>query len=449
MTVLQRFVCVAAGIGIVAACSAASGPGSTVTGFNSAGGSSGSGALVAGASGMSTAGGQPSRYVTSPGSGDPSTGPMISTPLPTVDASAGTKCSAVESKGKQVTVDLFIMFDQSKSMSCALPAPSTGSAGAAGAAGAGGASSGAGGSVASAGGAGTSNVDRWDAVKGALQEFVSAPGAAGINVGIQYFGLGGTPSPFGATSSCNASDYQGADVEIAPLPGNAQPIISSLNAHSPTTNTPTPPALTGAINHAIAWKNKNPDHAVVVVLVTDGQPNGCGTVADTVSVAKQGFTSSIPTYVIGVTSPGTTCMWDQNPPNQQDLDSVANAGGTQAALIVDLSMDTSKQFLDTMDKIRARSNPPCQFTLPPAPAGETLDPAKVNVEYTPPGMTVPETLVAVPQMSSCDPTTGGWYYDNPVTPKTVTLCTATCNRTTVDVSGAINIAVGCATKTTK
>ena len=33
--------------------------------------------------------------------------------------------------------------------------------------------------------------------------------------------------------------------------------------------------------------------------------------------------NTIPTYVIGVTSPGTTCTYDQNPPNQQDLDSVA------------------------------------------------------------------------------------------------------------------------------
>ncbi|HEX4338378.1 MAG TPA: vWA domain-containing protein [Polyangiaceae bacterium] len=449
MTVLQRFCCVASGVavavGIVAACSAAPGSGSTISSIDSAGGSGGAGALGAGTAGISGAGGiPPAGYIKAPpGNGQPGDGPMITTPISTVDASAATKCSAVESKGKQVTVDLFIMFDQSLSMSCAVDSPSNGTAGASGAGGApaGGATGG--------GGAAGNGDDRWTVVKGALEQFVTAPAAAGLNVGIQYFGLAGAPSLFGATSSCNAADYQGADVEIAPLPGNAQPIVDSLDRHSPSTNTPTPPALTGAINHAIAWKNKNPDHAVVVVLVTDGQPNGCGTVADVVNVARQGFMSSIPTYVIGVTSPGTTCPIDQNPPNQQDLDSVANAGGTQASLIVDLSKDTAKQFLDTMDKIRARSNPPCQFSLPPAPAGESLDPTKVNVEYTPPGAPMPETLTGVSAASACDPTTGGWFYDNPVTPKAITLCPATCTRAMADISGQVNIAVGCETKTTR
>ncbi len=443
MTMLQSFVGVASGIGIAVACSASQGPGSTISLINSAGGNGATAAFAAGASGAAAAGGSShSSYMTAPGSGDPIGGPMISTPIPMVDASAGTKCVGVANQGKQVTVDVFFMFDQSLSMTCALPPPSDGSAGgAAGAAGAGGST------ATGAGGATAATGDRWSAVKGALQQFVSTPAAAGINVGIQYFGLGG--NVLFAMSSCNAADYQGADVEIAPLPGNAQPIIDSLNNHKPSTNTPTAPALTGAINHAIAWKNKNPDHAVIVVLVTDGQPNGCGTVADVVNVAKQGLTSSIPTYVIGVTSPGTTCNYDMNPPNQQDLDAVAMAGGTAASLIVDLSKDTAKQFLDTMDKIRARSNPPCQYTLPPAPMGEHLDPMKINVEYTPPGAPMAMTLTFVSQQAACDPAAGGWYYDDPVTPKTISLCPATCGKVTADVSGAINIAVGCVTKTTK
>jgi hypothetical protein len=302
------------------------------------------------------------------------------------------------------------------------------------------------------GGAANGATDRWGAVKGALQEFLTAPAAAGINVGIQYFGLGGMPAGFlpYTMSSCTAMDYQGADVEIAPLPGNTMPIINSLNAHKPSTNTPTGPALTGAINHAIAWKNMHPDDAVIVLLVTDGQPGGCpGTVADVANVAKQGFMSSIPTYVIGITSPGTTCMWDPSPPNQQDLDSVANAGGTGASLIVDLSKDIVKQFLDTMDKIRARANPPCQYSLPPAPAGQHLDPMKINVEYTPPGAAMGTTLFSVPNQAACDPMKGGWYYDDPVLPKTVSLCPANCSAVQADVTGQVNIEVGCRTITTQ
>lgn len=302
------------------------------------------------------------------------------------------------------------------------------------------------------GSANGSTEDRWTAVKSALQEFLTAPGAAGINVGIQYFGLGGAAAGFlpYTMSSCTAGDYQGADVEIAPLPGNAMPIISSLNNHKPSTNTPTGPALTGAINHAIAWKNMHPDDAVIVLLVTDGQPGGCpGTVADVANVAKMGFMSSIPTYVIGIMSPGTTCMWDPAQPNQQDLDSVANAGGSGASMIVDLSKDIVKQFLDNLDKIRARANPPCQYTLPPAPAGQHTDPKKINVEYTPPGAAMPSTILAVPDQTGCDPMKGGWYYDDPVKPKLVSLCPASCSTVQADVTGQINIEVGCATITTQ
>jgi hypothetical protein len=451
---------VASAIGIVAACSAASSPGDTIGAPDEIGGNSGTGAssTTAGASG---AAGRTSTtpFMTAPNqNGDPG-GSIISTPIPTVDASTMKQCSGARSQGKEVTVDLFFMFDQSKSMACALPAPSgdstaaggasgaSGSTGAAGAsaAGAAGTPAGSGGSV-GAGGAATSGVDRWTAVKNALQEFVTAPDAAGINVGIQYFGLGGLGGLF---SSCTATDYQGADVEIAPLPGNSMAIVNSLGNHSPSTNTPTAPALTGAINHAIAWKNMHPDDAVIVVLVTDGQPNACGTVTDVANVARQGFASTIPTYVIGVTSPGTTCTFDMNPPNEQDLDSVANAGGTGSALIVDLSKDVAKQFLDTMDKIRAKSNPPCQYTLPPAPSGQHLDPMKINVDYTPPGAAMPVTLLSVPSQAACDPTKGGWYYDDPVLPKTVTLCPASCSTVTADVTGQVNIEVGCKTITTQ
>ena len=51
--------------------------------------------------------------------------------------------------------------------------------------------------------------------------------------------------------------------------------------------------------------------------------------------------------------------------------------------------------------------------------------------------------------AECDPTNGGWYYDDPVLPKTVTLCPASCNTVTADVTGQVNIDVGCKTLTTR
>jgi hypothetical protein len=287
--------------------------------------------------------------------------------------------------------------------------------------------------------------DRWDAVKAALQQFVTAPDAAGINVGIQYFGLGGGGRRGGQQSSCTPADYEKPDVEIGPLPMNSMPIVNSLNAHMPTTNTPTPAALTGAINHAIAWKNAHPGHTVVVVLVTDGEPNACGTVADVDAVAAMGLMATIPTYVIGVTSPGVACDLDPNPPNQQDLDSVSMAGGTMSALLVDVTQNAGQQFVATMNQIRAKSQVPCQYALPKPPANQMLDPTKVNVQYTPPGAAMPTTILGV-TMNTCDPANGGWYYDNPAAPTKINLCPATCMAVSQQTGGKISVSLGCATK---
>jgi hypothetical protein len=359
-----------------------------------------------------TGGGAATGAGASTGSGNAGAPADLGSIMPTVDPNS-VDCAGVVSEGEQITVDIFIMFDQSASMTCMVP----------------------------------SGGDRWDAVKTALQQFVTSPDAAGINVGIQYFGLGGGGGRRGGggQSSCTPADYEKPDVEIGPLPMNSMPIVNSLNAHMPTTNTPTPAALTGAINHAIAWKNAHPGHTVVVVLVTDGEPNQCGTVADVDNVAAMGLMATIPTYVIGVTSPGVTCNLDPNPPNQQDLDSVAQAGGTMSALLVDVTQNAGQQFVTEMNQIRAKSQVPCQYALPKPPTNQMLDTTKVNVQYTPPGATMASTILGV-TMNTCDPTNGGWYYDNPSAPTKINLCPSTCMAVSQQTGGKISVSVGCATK---
>src|SRR5882672_1425560 len=170
----------------VVACSAAgsTGNGSLLQGTGS-GGASGAGAVPPGAGSTNGASGFGSGLVppTSNSGGAPDLGMIME-----MDPNSA-QCAAIANKGEQITVDIYVMFDQSLSMTCMIPA----------------------------GG------DRWTAVKTALQSFVMDPGAAGINVGIQYFGLGGG----GLNSSCNAVDYEKADVEIGPLPMNSMPIVNS------------------------------------------------------------------------------------------------------------------------------------------------------------------------------------------------------------------------------
>jgi hypothetical protein len=316
-----------------------------------------------------------------------------------------TNCYARVSQGEQVPLDLYIMFDKSLSMSCQTASGAT----------------------------------RWDEVKNALANFVQDPAASGIGVGIQYFGQGSVPF----LSSCNVADYVNADVAIAPLPQNGQPILDSLGRHGPGTNTPTPVALQGAVQHAQTWKGNNPGHAVVVILVTDGQPNACGDVPATVSAAQQAAGSGIPVYVIGVISPGIDCgILDPNPPNQPDLDAVAQAGGTSQALMVDAGQNAAQQFLARMNQIRGEAQVPCEFQIPAPPPGENFNRDLVNVQFTIGG--APTIVYAVPDASACNPAQGGgWYFDNPADPKRLLLCPTTCNTVTTTVGIQVQVALGC------
>lgn len=325
-------------------------------------------------------------------------GPIADSSLP--GNGSGGRGGACTGSVKSVTAapqDILILFDQSLSMLCM-----------------------------------TSNSTRWDTLKKAVQDYVLLPALADVNVGLQYFGLS-------ILSSCNAADYQTPDVEIAPLSTNATPIANSLAAHMPSTNTPTAAALTGAINHVIDWKNAHAGRRAVVLLVTDGQPSTCGMVSDVVTVASAGLMNAVPTYVIGVISPGITCAQDQNPPNQQDLDSVAKAGGTTAAHLIDTTKDVAQQFDAAMNDIRAKSTVACTFAIPAPPAGQALDPNRLNVRYTPAGSTNP---IVVPSVTgACDPQKGGWYVDNYAAPTTIELCPSTC--ASIGAS-AIEVEFGCA-----
>ena len=157
----------------------------------------------------------------------------------------GGGCAGINKIAEKVPLDMYIMLDQSGSMSD------------------------------SAQGGGS----KWQAVTNALSTFVNQPEAAGIGVGIQYFPLDsgangnvlhctdtaqcgpgcgpcdmpipgfGVCAGFGASDSCVPGDYATPDVGIAVLPGNAAASGTSMGAHGPTGGTPTSAALDGAIQH--------------------------------------------------------------------------------------------------------------------------------------------------------------------------------------------------------
>ncbi len=255
------------------------------------------------------------------------------------------------------------------------------------------------------------------------------------------------PPPHGFCSAplvCEANAYASPAQPIAALPDSADALIAALDARVPGGRTPTGPALRGALQQATTWAKKHADHRVVVVLATDGLPTDCtptnidevGDIAfDAVSA-----TPSVKTVVIGVLTAA-----DVNQGAKTQLDTVAHAGGTDKAIIVDTTKDVASQFLAALDSIR--TDPlACEFKVPESGSGKPLDYARVNVNFKEGKRSTP--LYYVDRLEDCDPDTGGWYYDTDpmkADPKTIYACPANCTAFQASTKTSVEIALGCET----
>lgn len=346
----------------------------------------------------------------------------------------GGGCASETVDGTGLPLDMYIMLDQSGSMSDSVQG-------------------------------GT----KWSAVTGAINGFMALPASTGVGVGIQYFPLSSgimcNPDPFcfvdgdcgpqacgpcfGAVppnlpgfcmgaldgDSCVVADYATPDVAIAELPGVATAITGSMMAHSPSGGTPTAPALQGAIDHATGHAVANPDHVVIVVLATDGDPTSCSPtdIPGIQNIAASGFNAnpSIITFVIGVGQ------------LQANLDAIAQSGGSNAAFIVDTTQNVEQQFLDALEQIKGTALG-CAYEIP-EPSMGTPDYNQVNVEWTPPGG-MPEILPQVAGPAQCINGSHGWYYNDPNDPTQILLCPYSCDQVeAASEGGSIRIVLGCQT----
>jgi hypothetical protein len=150
-------------------------------------------------------------------------------------------------------------------------------------------------------------------------------------------------------------------------------------------------------------------------------------------------TPSIPTFVIGVFSPEETSA-------PMNLDRIATAGGSDAPFIVSTTGDVTQEFVDALNQIRS-SRLSCEYQLPDPPADQSLDFSRINVDFTNDGSV--QRLTGVADAASCDPTSGGWYYDqNPSkgNPTKIVICPASCTSLQAAKNGSVQVALGCETK---
>lgn len=309
----------------------------------------------------------------------------------TVDADAGANCAGVGVGIEPEPLDMYIMMDRTQSMTNPIQ---------------------------------NTSLLRWDVLQQGVSAFInnSTVIAKGPRLGLRFFGATGNPND---PTECDAMTYAQPLIEIEDITTSGAKILSAITDERALLGGQTPwfPAIQGALMHAQNWQVANQTRITVAVLVTDGYPTECDVnLSDITEMVGEYYAGvqgtyntqgkpGIRTYIIGVAV------------DKFNLDAVAEAGGTGASTIVD-NADAVSQFATAMANITS-GNIPCTITLPNPPDGKILDPGKVQVVYKPYQGTDQE-IPAASTSAGCASASGGWYYDNPIHPTTVTLCPCSC-----------------------
>lgn len=245
--------------------------------------------------------------------------------------------------------------------------------------------------------------------------------------------------------TCDAGAYATPVAGFAPLPEVGPTIIAAIDAHPKEGGTPTLPALDGALDAAIARRASNPDHKVVVVFATDGVPSVCDpalhipdeaqAIANVAAVASDGAAAGIETFVLGIFAE------DEQAEAQPNLDAIAQAGGTEKAIIIATTATATEQFVEALREVRVASS--CEFAFAVDPGGEPIDYDAVWVRVEDAGSGEKVWVERVAGASSCHATRGGFYYDDPESPTHITLCPASCALLEGSPERAIEIYTNC------
>ncbi|HEY3254891.1 MAG TPA: VWA domain-containing protein [Polyangiaceae bacterium] len=246
-------------------------------------------------------------------------------------------------------------------------------------------------------------------------------------------------------AKCDLASYAEPAVPIAPLPDSGPALLASLEAQviDPVNPTPTGPALSGALAAAKTWAQAHPTHRVVAVLATDGVANEC-TPLETADLgrlaeAALGGKPSISTFTIGVFPTAALAK------GQFVLNTIASAGGSKQAFVIDTSHDLTVEFRAALDAVRS-TQLACEFEIPAPEQSEQVNYSLVNVNFKTGKKS--STLPYVQDAAGCDPLSGGWYYDTDPEvedPTRIVVCPTTCATFESASNATVEIAVGCKT----
>jgi hypothetical protein len=259
---------------------------------------------------------------------------------------------------------------------------------------------------------------KWPQVSNALLTFAAEPAFADLGVCLQFFPL---------RKQCSLEDYGSPAVPLQKLSKGEPALREAITNQRMFGGTPLVQVLQGMGGYLKAKATDGVPDQTCAAGVSD-PPNSLENAA---AVASDLSSSSpaIPVFVIGVGEELTA------------LQAIAEAGGTDEAILVSTSGNVQKSLFEALENIRRRSLS-CEYPIPAPESGE-IDFANVNVRYTEEDDDA-ETLLFVGEEDDCElADDGGWYYDDADSPEKIVLCPETCERVKESASAKIEALFGC------
>jgi hypothetical protein len=263
-----------------------------------------------------------------------------------------------------------------------------------------------------------------------------------------------------ANNDCNGVPYGTPLIDMTPLPVDAnhalvqaisnENFVGGLGTH-----------IEGAIRGISTYTTSHDlnvgrpaGRTTIGVLMTDGDPNGCNEnidnlaqlVADHFAATK----GAVKMFFIGETGATLASLEKYAVNGGAAPHTDFCGGGPSPCHYWDVGDGQPAAFLSAMASIVGQatvSHPlPCTFKVPPPPDGKTLDPKLVNVKFTDKNGQ-PIGIYRVESEATCDPSVGGWYYDDPAAPTEIQLCATTCSTVSAATGANVAVELGCASRT--
>ena len=282
---------------------------------------------------------------------------------------------------------------------------------------------------------------RWGTVEQPLEDFVLGSDLAGMAVGLSFFPRY-DERWWGDELLCDADDYDDLDVPITNWnkAGHPEALRTAIDTKQMDGGTPLLGALTGGIDAAKTWAAKNGGYTNngrekkgVVILMTDGNPDGCSSDEQTkaATAAQTAFTSDgIETFVIGMQADGVDLSY------LHQLAAAGSGNARSAAFIIDPAAgNASQQVADALNEIRG-AIVSCEFDVP-LPSQGVIDPAGTTLTITANGQ--PHEITMVDTVGDCH--ADGAYYD--AMANEVLLCPGACDLARGDANSTISINYHC------